>query len=473
MGSLSDDPVDLGLAEATRAIREGALGAASYCAALEARADEASGLNIFISRNPRLAEQAAEVDARRARGEALGPLAGAPLLVKDNIDTAGLPTSAGTPALKAWRPRADAPVLRRLLDAGALVMGKANLQELALGITSNNRAFGPVRNPYDPALIAGGSSGGTAAGIAARVSPAGLGSDTAGSIRIPAALCGVTGLRPTLGRWSQAGIVPLSASRDTAGPMARSVADLALLDAIVTGESGSVDAGEIRLGLPQGGFWDDLDPAVARLCRDAVDLLKDQGIEFISVDVAAIVETAERIGRALTLYECIPNLRRYLQAGGCEVTAEAVIAGIASPDVAYGYALAARGEVGAETYRLARETLQPRLRGLYAELFASHGLDALIFPATPLPARPVGQDGTVELNGRRVDTRATYLRNTEQGALAGLPGLALPAGLTEAGLPVGLELDGPAGSDRRLLAIGEALEAALGRLPPPPRSAGR
>jgi mandelamide amidase len=468
VAGLNGDLCDLGLIQAARAIRDGEASAAAYCAALEARADETAGLNIFISRNPRLAEQAAEADARRARGEVLGPLAGVPLLVKDNIDTAELPTSAGTPGLRDWRPKHDAPVLRRLLDAGALVLGKANLQELALGITSNNRAFGPVRNPYDPAAIAGGSSGGTAAGIAARVGPAGLGSDTAGSIRIPAALCGVAGLRPTLGRWSQAGIVPLSSSRDTAGPMARSVADLALMDEIVTGEHEAGEAGEIRLGVPQQHFWDDLDAETEKVCRAALARAADAGARLVDVDVAAIVETAERIGRSLTLYECIRDLRAYLEAGGSPITAEEVIAAIASPDVAFGYGLAARGEVGAGAYDLARNVLQPRLRGLYGELFAAHGLDALVFPATPLPARPVGQDATVELNGRRADTRSTYLRNTEQGALAGIPGLVMPAGLTGAGLPLGLELDGPAGSDRRLLAMGAALEPALGPMPPPP-----
>jgi mandelamide amidase len=259
--------------------------------------------------------------------------------------------------------------------------------------------------------------------------------------------------------------------------MARSVADLALMDALVTGEKDArADAG-IRLGVPAGWFWEDLDPETERVCREALARIADAGVALVEVDAGAIVETAERIGRTLTLYECIPNLRDYLAAGGCGITAEAVIAAIASPDVADGYARAARGDVGAETYAHAREVLQPRLRSLYAEVFAAHGLDALVFPATPLPARPVGQDRTVELNGRQADTRSTYLRNTEQGALAGLPGLVIPAGLTADGLPVGLELDAPSGSDRRLMAIGAALEAALPATPPPalrpfePRSA--
>jgi mandelamide amidase len=457
------------LAEAAAAIARGEFAAEAYAAALSARADVAADLDVFISRNEALAEEARAVDLRRARGEPLGPLAGAPLIIKDNIDVAGLPTTAGTPALRSWRPRSDAPVMRPLFAAGALVMGKANMQELALGITSNNAAFGAVRNPYDARLIAGGSSGGTGAGVAARLAPAGLGSDTAGSIRIPAGLCGVVGFRPSTGRWSQAGIVPLSHSRDTAGPMTRSVADAALLDAIVTGDE-ALPAGQVpgvRLGVPETHFWEDLDAEQAQVCRAALRRLGDAGAVLVPVDVRAIEAAAGRIGRTLTLSECIPDLAGYLDAAGAPMSAGEVIAAIASPDVAFGYRLAVEGRVSAEAYREARDVLQPRLRALYAELFRTHRLEALVFPATPLPARPVGQDDTVELNGRQADTRSAYLRNTEHGALAGLPGLVIPAGLTANGLPAGLEFDGPAGVDRRLLALGLGIEAVLGPIPTP------
>src|SRR5262249_49161663 len=150
-------------------------------------------------------------------------------------DATEYPTTAGTPALATHRPKQNAPVVQRLLDAGALILGKANLQELAYGPTSNNAAFGPVRNPYDPTRIPGGSSGGSAVAVAARLTPAALGTDTAGSVRVPGSLCGITTFRPSMRRWPQAGIVPISHTRDTAGPMARNVADCVLLDGVVTG----------------------------------------------------------------------------------------------------------------------------------------------------------------------------------------------------------------------------------------------
>jgi mandelamide amidase len=158
-----------------------------------------------------------------------------PLAIKDNVDTADLPTTGGTAGLKTNRPKRNAPVAQKLLDAGAILFGKANLHELAFGVTNNNKSFGAARNPYDPSRIPGSSSGGTAAAVATRLVPGGIGSDTGGSVRIPAALCGIVGFRPTTGRWSAAGVVPISPTRDTPGPMTRSVVDCALLNGIVIG----------------------------------------------------------------------------------------------------------------------------------------------------------------------------------------------------------------------------------------------
>lgn len=227
---------ELGAAEAAAAIRAGDISAQSLVDALLDRCTRAASLNAFISLDPDAVRNAARsADQQRQRGERLGPLHGVPIALKDNFDTADFTTTAGTPALAAHRPTRNAAVVQRLLDAGALILGKANMQELAFGPTSNNAAFGPVRNPYDRSRIPGGSSGGTAALVAARLAPAGLGTDTGGSVRVPASLSGVVGFRPTTLRWPQDGIVPISHTRDTAAPIARCVADCALLDGIVTG----------------------------------------------------------------------------------------------------------------------------------------------------------------------------------------------------------------------------------------------
>jgi indoleacetamide hydrolase len=209
-------PHELGVADAAAAIRSGALSAQALAEALLKRCAAAAPLNAFISLEPERVRAAARAaDDLQRRGNKLGPLHGVPLALKDNFDTADYATTAGTPALAAHRPRRDATVVARLRAAGALVLGKANMQELAFGPTSNNAAFGPVHNPYDRARIPGGSSGGTGAAVAARLAPAGLGTDTGGSVRVPASLCGIVSLRPSMLRWPQAGIVPISHTRAT------------------------------------------------------------------------------------------------------------------------------------------------------------------------------------------------------------------------------------------------------------------
>ena len=209
---------DLGVAEAAKAIRTGDIKAEALADALLARAAAQKDLNAFITLEPDKVRAAArEADQHRASGASIGPLHGVPLALKDNLDTADYPTAGGTPGLTGNRPKRNAVIVQALLDAGAIALGKCNLHELAYGITNNNAAFGPARNPYAPDRIPGASSGGTGVAVAARLAPGGIGSDTGGSVRIPAALCGLTGLRPTTGRWSQAGIVPISHTRVTAG----------------------------------------------------------------------------------------------------------------------------------------------------------------------------------------------------------------------------------------------------------------
>jgi mandelamide amidase len=453
--------------EAGRRIAAREMSAESYCAAVAERADALAALNIFISRNPDLAEQARAVDLAVAAGEAVGPLAGVPLLVKDNIDAMGFATSAGTPALAGWRPPADAPVVASLRAAGALVGGKTNMHELAFGVTSDNAAFGRVGNPWRPAAVAGGSSGGTAAGIAGLAGPAGLGSDTAGSIRIPAALCGVCGLRTTVGRWSTRGVVPLSHSRDAPGPMAREMADIAMLDAVVTGEAQArpLDLHGVRLGVPRRHFWEMLDGETAPVAEAALVRLADAGAILVEVDLGEIVALSERIGRAIHMGEVIADIAAYLANGGSDITVEEIVAGIASPDVRASAALAMAAVNDRGAYDEAMAVQRPALRQLYARAFADNGLAAVVFPTTPLPARPLGPDVWVLFTGAGAPARAAYVRNIDPISAAGLPGLSLPIGLTASAMPVGLELDGADGADRTLIALGLAMERAFGKLP--------
>ena len=464
---------ELGVREAADAIRTGGLTAETLADTLLARCAAAASLNAFITLAPDDVRAAARrADEHRRRGGRLGPLHGVPLALKDNIDTADFPTTAGTPGLARHRPARNAPVVQRLLDAGALVLGKANLQELAYGPTTNNAAFGPARNPYDRMRIPGGSSGGTGAAVAARLVPAGLGTDTAGSVRVPGALCGITTFRPSTLRWPQAGIVPISHTRDTAGPMTRSVADCVLLDGIVTGSATEVapaDLEGLRLGVPRGHFWENLDAELGEILEGALGRLRDAGVVLVEGDVADVATLDAAAGFPIALYEFVADLERYLAEHATGLDFASLAAQVKSPAVKDAVeSLLGAGAVSEADYREALVRHRPALQETYRRAFREHGVDALVFPTTPLPAATIGEDYTVMLNGAPVPTLATYIRNLGPGSAAGLPGLTLPAGMTKAGLPVGIAIDGPQDSDARLLAIALALESVLPRLPAPP-----
>ncbi len=464
---------ELTVTQAVEALRAGDLKAEDYATALLARCRAHADLKAFTTLDDAQALEAARAaDRKRASGAALGPLHGLPIVLKDNIDTTALPTTAATPALRQHRPKADAPIATALFREGAVLLGKNNMHELAFGITSNNAAFGAVGNPYDKTLIPGGSSGGTGAAVAARMAPAGLGSDTGGSVRIPAALCGISGLRPTVGRYSTRGMVPISSTRDTAGPMARSVADLILLDSVITGESTVVRPArldEVRLGVPRGYFFENLDPALALVIDDALDKLREAGVALVEADIPDLAKLNDAISFPIALYETSQTLPRYLKESGSDLSLPDVVKAIASPDVKGIFETFILGSkaIPADVYQGAISTGRPTLQLAYREYFWRRKVAAMIFPTTPLPARPIGQDAEVEISGKKYPTFPTYIRNCDPGSNAGIPGLSLPAGLTKDGLPVGIELDGPAGSDRALLAIGLALEPVLGPIPAP------
>ena len=446
----------------------------AYVEAFIERAERHAGLNAFASTD--WARLRADADAVDRSGRAGERLSGIPLCLKDNIATGILPAGAGTPALKHHVAAAPSALAERLFAAGALMGGAGNMHELAFGITSNNPATGPARNPWNPAMIPGGSSGGVAVAVAAGLMPAGIGTDTGGSVRLPAALCALVGFRPSTGRYPGRGIVPISHTRDTAGPMTRSVADARRLDAVITGQdagassvSAVADLSRIRLGVPRPHFFDDLEPAVAEAIERALSLLSRAGATLVEVEVKDVARLNEASGFPVAVYEFMRGLPDYLADNGLTLTMRDICDAAATPNVRAMIATELGPEAVPEAvYRAAIDIHRPALQAAYAATFAGHGLDALVFPTAPLSARPIGDDETIDLNGSRQPTFATFIRNTDPGSGAGLPGISLPIGLTPGGLPVGLEFDAPAGGDGALLALAAAAETAFGSAGRPP-----
>jgi indoleacetamide hydrolase len=468
--------LDLPGAVATALMRRGEFTAEEYAAALLARCEAGRHLNAFISLVPdQVREAARAADRRRAGGRWLGPLHGLPLPIKDSINTEDYPTTSGTPALRAFRPKEDAPVVRALREAGAIVLGKTNLSELSLGWSSTNVTFGPVKNPYDPARIPGGSSGGTAVAVAAGLAPLGVAEDTCGSIRVPAALCGVAGYRPTTFRYSPRGVMPLTPTYDTIGPLARTVADLVLFDSVVTGDFNPLPPlprGGIRLALSRSHYFAGLDPEVARVTDEALKRLREAGVSFAEADVPDLSRLVEAANFPIIYHDSVPMITRYLEEFETGVAFERLLAA-ASSSVRDNLEARSRPDgrlwVSPAAYAEARDVHRPALQEAFRAYFCQTGAAAIVYPTTLVPAVPIGQDQEVEIGGRTVPFRTAMSRNIAPGSCAGLPGLVLCAGLTRQGLPVGLELDGPAGSDRALLAVGEALERIVGGPPPLPR----
>jgi indoleacetamide hydrolase len=457
----------LGVVESAAAIRSGEITAEDLATALLQRAKALNALNAFVNLDEAIVLDAARAaDLHRASGKAMGPLHGVPIALKDNINTAAFPTTAGTPGLKRHRPKANAPVAQALIDAGAIVFGKVGLHELAFGVTSNNAAFGAIHNPFDPRHVPGGSSGGSGAAVGARMVPASIGTDTGGSVRVPASFCGVLGFRPTVRRWPQAGIVPISATRDTAGPLARQAADLAVIDAVVTGADGALAATPLRgmrIGVPRSYFWEDLEPETARICEAALDTLKHAGAVLIEADLPGIGAINEAVSFIVALYEARRDIDRYLEGEGLSQRFADLVAEAASPDVKGTLAslLDSATAIPEQAYRDAMTVHRPKLIDLYRGYFAAQNVTSVIFPTTPLPAPLIGEDETVTLNGREVPTFLTVIRNTDPGSNAGIPGISVPVGVTSGGLPVGLAFDGPAGGDRDLLGLALAVETVF------------
>jgi mandelamide amidase len=366
--------------------------------ALLEQCERGKALNAFIALDrERVLAAARTADRQRKSGAKPGPLHGLPIPIKDSVNTKDLRTTAGTPALREFQPKQDAPIVRVLRDAGAIVLGKTNLHELSLGWTSNNQAFGAVHNPYDQARIPGGSSGGTGAAVAARMAPLGVAEDTEGSIRVPAALCGIAGFRPTTSRYPSAGVAPISALFDQVGPHARAVGDLALFDAVATGNFSPIRPTAlkgVKLGVARGYWFAGLDAEVERITNAALRKLQDAGVELVEAEVADLANLIQRTTLPIQGHDVLRTLPRYLQDSGASVTFKQVVALVSSPDVKAIFALIGMGGTGfvaEEVYRAARDTYLPKLRENFRDYFARTGVAALVFPATMMPATVIAR----------------------------------------------------------------------------------
>jgi aspartyl-tRNA(Asn)/glutamyl-tRNA(Gln) amidotransferase subunit A len=384
-----------------------------------------------------------------------GPLHGIPISLKDNIYTKDIRTTAGSKILKDFVPQHDAVIVSQLKEAGAVILGKTNLHEFAYGVTTNNPHFGPTRNPWDLSRIPGGSSGGSAAAVAAGLCYGSIGTDTGGSIRIPAALCGIAGLKPTFGRVSVTDVVPLSPRLDCVGPLARSSADAAsLLDPIfVRGKrepplqraTKSALRQGFRLGLPKDFFLDVISQEVYVAFYEAVRALREQGATMKRVSIHLLQET-EGAGNQIAWAEAT----HYHQHAGW----------FPSRAADYGEDVVTRLAVGAKVPATAYlQAIQ--LRDSFIEHFhaamAKAEVDALVVPTTPIPAPLIGEE-TTSVSGTNHPTRALLLRNNRPANLGGLPAVSIPCGFTPDGLPIGLQLIGVVTDEALLLRIAHAFE---------------
>ena len=473
----NDEIVALSARAAADHIRWGELSAERYAQVLVQRYKSHTNLNtVAYIDEAKLAEDAREIDRARARGAQLGPLAGLPIILKDNINTIGFPTTAGTAFLKGYRPKTNAPLADMLFRQGAILFAKSNMHELALGGTSANPTFGYAKNPYDLSCIPGGSSGGTAAALAARIVPLGIGSDTTGSVRMPAHFCGIAGLRPSNPKTNKPypvdGIVPLQLAFDAPGSMARNVADVALVHAAITRgpELTAADLRGVRVGIPRAYFWETLDPGVAKIMEDSLDKLRSAGAICVDVDFGDLINAAVATRAVLRRENFRVDLGEFLAREYPAIPMMDAIAGIASKRVR---AL----EEDARDNPPPREEVAKALASLdvlgpqYAQALRQQNLAAIAHPTVAVPAPLLPTDGDAvpnpfEMNGRQYpDTVIT--RNAQTGPAFRAPGLSIPAGLTPDGLPVGLEIDGSPGGDDQLLRLGMAIEVVLGPLPPP------
>lgn len=456
---------DTGLLSAVEVIsclKNGSITAAEYARGVSERVNENKHLNSIQSFDSNELSNSMEVALTTSPD---GLLAGLPIVAKDNLNTTAFPTSGGTRALLNNKTSTNSKVVDQIYAAGGVIGAKAGMHELAFGITSNNAVTGAIKNPSDTTLFAGGSSGGTAAAIAAGIFPLGLGTDTGGSCRIPASLCGTVGYRPTTGRYSTAGVIPISHTLDTVGSLARSVADISLLDNALTGSSSEEreTLSGVRIGVPKNRFFDDLDDSVEIAVMKQLRALEAAGAILIDVSLEAIWEHAAAFSIPVALFEVIRDLPKYLTKHAAGVTFNKLVDEIGSPDVKG----LLSSQLGADAipeaaYNDAIVVHRPAMISIYNAVFANNLLDAIAFPTTPITARPIGHDEAVDFKGKKIPTFPTYIRNTDLAPSIGAPGISLPCQNVD-GLPVGIEFDGLPGMDKALLSLAQAAEKIMSR----------
>ena len=478
-------------ADLAQAVRSGSRPASEvleqHLAAIAAGDDQVHAFNLVTAEEARA--QAAEVDAQVARGEDPGPLAGVPVALKDNLCTRGVPTSCSSRILEDWRPPYDATVVTRIAAAGAVPVGKTNMDEFAMGSSTEGSAFGPTRNPHDTGRVPGGSSGGSAAAVAAGFAPLALGSDTGGSIRQPAALCGVVGMKPTYGAVSRYGLVAFASSLDQIGPLATSVADAALLFDVIGGHD-PCDSTSLDRPLPPvvSGLEDGVEglgvgvltellataaPDVVARVREAAGALAAAGarVEEVSVPEVTLGLSAYYL---IAPGEASSNLARYDGVRyGLRVDAPDTVAmNTATRTAGFGAEVKRRIMLG--TYVLSagyvdayyNQALRVRTRIIEGFAAAYRDCDVLLGPTAPTTAFALGE--------KTDDPYAMYLSDvcTVPSNLAGHPAVSVPFGTGDDGLPVGVQVLGPALAEGVVFRVAAALEAVAPELAAPVLAGG-
>jgi Asp-tRNA(Asn)/Glu-tRNA(Gln) amidotransferase A subunit family amidase len=473
--SATDDLCFMSGRELARLLHDGRLSAREVMAAHLRQIGRLNGrLNAIVAKldDDRCLALAEAADARRARGEPLGPLHGLPIAIKDTEPAVGFPFTRGSPIYRDELPKTDSVVVERLRNAGALLIGKTNVPEFAMGSHTYNNVYGTTVNPYDLNKSAGGSSGGAAAALAAGLIPIANGSDLGGSLRNPGNFNNVVGFRPTIGLVPTAPSIMPFGNLAVKGPMARNVADVALIHAAITqqAELAPADLRGVRIGLPRAYYWETLDPDVAKIMDTTLDKLRSAGAVLVDVDFTDLVKTALAVRAPLRLEDFRTDLAAFLAGEYPVMTMKDATPRILSKRVRILEEDAWNNPPSREAVEKARSTMDV-LGTQYQDAFRQQNIVAIAHPTMPFPAPLLPTDGdalppTFEVGGRQYPDTA-ILRNALPSPAFRAPGLSIPAGLTRDGLPVGFEIDGLPGGDNQLLRLGMGIEALLEPLPPP------